>query len=61
MAKVPKEPGRRNDIKPLDSGVQRLQPTRNEVIEQAGFTPMQVSRFETLAAHPEIVNPAIST
>ena len=55
MAKVPKEPGRRNDIKPADTAVQRFQPTRNEVIEQAGFTPKQVQRFETLAAHPEIV------
>lgn len=29
--------------------------TKAEVIAEAGFTPMQVSRFETLAAHPEIV------
>lgn len=57
MAKVPKEPGRRTDIEPVDSSVQRL-PTRNEVIEQAGFTPKQVQRFETLAAHPEIVEQA---
>ena len=55
MAKVPKEPGRRNDLRPVDSDVQRLEPTRSEVIEQAGFTPKQVQRFETLAAHPELV------
>ena len=29
--------------------------TKTEVIADMGFTPMQVSRFETLAAHPEIV------
>jgi hypothetical protein len=32
--------------------------TKAEVIAEAGFTPMQVSRFETLAAHPEIVEQA---
>ncbi len=32
--------------------------TKAEAIEQAGFTPMQISRFETLAAHPEIVEHA---
>lgn len=32
--------------------------TKTEVIAEAGFTPMQVSRFETLAAHPEIVEQA---
>lgn len=29
--------------------------SKTEVISDMGFTPMQVSRFETLAAHPEIV------
>lgn len=29
--------------------------TKKEVIESMGFNKMQVSRFETLAAHPEIV------
>lgn len=55
MREVPKEPGRRNDIKPVDSVVHRLHQTRAEVIEKAGFTPKQVQRFETLAAHPEVV------
>lgn len=32
--------------------------SKTEIIEEAGFTPMQVSRFETLAAHPEIVEQA---
>lgn len=39
-----------------DSGVHNQ--TKTEVIEQAGFTPKQVQRFQTLAAHPEIVEQA---
>ena len=31
------------------------QSTKAEVIEKTGFTVKQVQRFETLAAHPEIV------
>lgn len=50
MREVPKAQGKRTDIKPTDSGVGKY-----EVIEKAGFTPKQVERFETLAAHPEIV------
>lgn len=58
MREVPKEPGRRNDIKPVDNDAQGLPPPRAKVIEKAGFTPKQVQRFETLAAHPEIVEQA---
>lgn len=50
MAKVPKAQGKRTDIQPTDSAVGKY-----DVIEKAGFTPKQVERFETLAAHPEIV------
>ena len=32
--------------------------TKTEVIKQAGFTPKQVERFQTLAAHPDIVEQA---
>lgn len=32
--------------------------TKTDVIRNAGFTPMQISRFETLAANPEIVEQA---
>ena len=32
--------------------------TKTEVIHEAGFTPKQVERFQTLAAHPEIVEQA---
>jgi len=55
MAKVPKGSGgdRRSEVFKTDTGVHFE--TKAEVIERAGFTPKQVQRFETLAAHPEIV------
>ena len=55
MAKVPKATkGNQYTGKMVDnSGVNNQ--TKADVIREAGFTPMQVSRFETLAAHPEIV------
>lgn len=37
-----------------DSGVV-LTKTKSEVIREAGFTPKQVERFQTLANHPEVV------
>lgn len=57
MALIPKSQGARTDIKLMDTAVQKL-PTKAEVIEQAGFTVKQAQRFETLAAHPEIVEQA---
>lgn len=45
--------GKRTDIQPADSTVGKY-----DVIEKAGFTPKQVERFQTLAAHPEIVEQA---
>ena len=53
MRQVPKAQGKRTDIKPTDTAVGKY-----EVIEKAGFTPKQVERFETLAAHPEAVERA---
>lgn len=50
MARVPKEQGKRTDIKPTDSAVGKY-----EVIREAGFTPKQVERFQTMAKHPEVV------
>lgn len=50
MARVPKVQGKRTDIQPTDSTVGKY-----DVIKDAGFTPKQVERFQTLAAHPEIV------
>ena len=32
--------------------------TKSEIIKEAGFTSMQISRFQQLAAHPEIVEQA---
>ena len=55
MAKVPTRQGIRTDIELMDSGVQK---SKQQVIEDAGFTVKQVQRFETLAAHPEIVEQA---
>ena len=52
MAKVPKRQGFASAIR--DNGVANAE-TKETVIERAGFTPKQVQRFETLAAHPEIV------
>lgn len=56
MAKVPKASGgdRRSDNFKNNTDV-TFEKTKAEVISDMGFTPMQVSRFETLAAHPEIV------
>lgn len=56
MAKVPKGSGgdrRSEDFK--NNTAVTFEKTKAEVIEESGFTPMQISRFETLAAHPEIV------
>lgn len=52
MAKVPTRQGKRTDMEPMDSGVQK---SKQQIIEDAGFTVKQAQRFETLAAHPEIV------
>ena len=53
MRDVPKAQGKRTDTQPTDSAVGKY-----DVIREAGFTPKQVERFETLAAHPEIVEQA---
>lgn len=53
MREVPKASGGAPYHKDtVDSGVQS---TKAKIIEDAGFTVKQVQRFETLAAHPEIV------
>ena len=59
MAKVPKASGgdRRSDSFKNNTDV-TFEKKKAEVISEMGFTPMQVSRFETLAAHPEIVEQA---
>lgn len=63
MAKVPKATTNNPSGKNQYGGGQnnstvKLTKTKDEVIREAGFTPMQISRFQTLAAHPEIVEQA---
>lgn len=54
MAMIPKQnTHNRAKVRP-DSGVV----SKTEIIEQAGFTQKQAERFQTLAAHPEIVEQA---
>lgn len=50
MKDVPKAQGKRTDLQPTDTAVGKY-----ETIKEAGFTPKQVERFETLAKHPDIV------
>lgn len=52
MAKVPKKQGFASAIR--DTDVANVQ-TKQDVIRDAGFTPKQVQRFQTLAAHPDLV------
>lgn len=55
MAKVPTQ-SKYNATKRQDTDVQSFErKTKTEIIKDAGFTPKQVQRFQTLAAHPEIV------
>ena len=52
MANVPKKQGFASAI--CDSTVANVE-TKSDVIRDAGFTPKQVQRFQTLAAHPDLV------
>ena len=58
MASTPKAQGTRTDIEPRDTAVTK---SKTEALKQAGFTGsdekirQMAHRFETLAAHPEIV------
>ena len=52
MRDVPKKQGFASTILPTDG--QNVK-TKTEVFADMGFTHSQVQRFETLAAHPEIV------
>ena len=54
MAKVPKATENQYTKVQSDSDVAK-QKSKADVIRDAGFTPKQVQRFQTLAAHPEIV------
>lgn len=52
MAKVPKKQGFASTIR--DTDVANVQ-TKQDVIRDAGLTSRQVQRFQTLAAHPDLV------
>ena len=56
MSMVPKASGgdRRSENFKKDTAVSFEKP-KADIIRDAGFTPKQVQRFQTLAAHPEIV------
>ena len=57
MAKIPKKQGVRADIRLSNSGVTKCE-TKEQILENAGFTKMQAHRFETLAKNPELVEQA---
>ena len=52
---LPTRPGKRTDLKPTDSGDDRLDKPKSQVIAELGLHPKQVERFEAMASHPEIV------
>ena len=58
IAQLPESPGKRTDLQvgPVDSPVQKL--TKREAIESIGISVKQAQRYETLAAHPEVVEQA---
>lgn len=55
MAKVPRKQG---FAAPIHDSAVANEKTKTEVIEDAGLTVRQVQRFETMAAHPEVVEQA---
>lgn len=59
MRSVPKgNNGGANQYRAKPTAVSQEQKPKAEIIKEAGFTPKQVERFQTLAAHPEIVEQA---
>lgn len=60
MAKVQKAKGGQpfHEKRTSDTAVESRPQTKSEVIKEAGLTQKQVERFQTLAAHPEIVEKA---
>lgn len=54
MSKLPKNNVGRPE-KNIDTAVDNFLPSKRQVIEEAGFTQKQAERFQTLAAHPELV------
>lgn len=55
-AKIPTASGARTDLQPTVSADNRFHPkTKKQIIEEMGLSQSQVSRFETLAKHPDLV------
>lgn len=54
---LPKAPGARTDIKPIDTTVERFQGVKpkHEVIQELGFHSKQAERFEILADNQDLV------
>ena len=57
MEKMPKAKENQYTKMQTDSGVVRQKP-KTEVIREAGFSPKQAERFQTIAKHPEAVKQA---
>ncbi|SKB00035.1 hypothetical protein SAMN05443428_1412 [Caloramator quimbayensis] len=57
LKQIPKAPGTRTDLKPIDTAVERLnnQKPKHEVIKDLGFNQKQAERFETLANNKDLV------
>lgn len=53
-AQIEKASGARNDLKPIDNAVERLQ-TKSEALQEIGIPQHTAERFERLAKHPETV------
>lgn len=54
LKQIPKASGRRTDLKPIDTDVEKLE-TKKETIERLGFNQKQAERFEILASNRDIV------
>lgn len=57
MEKVPKATPNNNPFHKNDTAVELVKP-KSEVIREAGFSPKQAERFQTIAKHPEAVEQA---
>lgn len=54
LKKLPKAQGKRTDLEPIDTDVEKLE-TKKRTIERLGFNQKQVERFETMASNKDIV------
>jgi len=54
LKQIPKTQGKRTDLKPIDTTVDKLE-TKKETIERLGFNQKQAERFETLSSNKDVV------